>query len=110
MRWQSQLHKLTQGHQATSTWLFKPISGNVTVFAPNLTMSDEWVSADEGPPEAPQQKGIWTAPQKTVIRGFAEEWNAEAADRKAILPTIVAALLALPEPPKVQNMGSVRLQ
>lgn len=72
------------------------------------TMTDDWVSADEGPAEVPQQRGIWTASQKICIRSFAEEWNNEAADRKLILPKIVTALLALSEPPTVQNMGLVR--
>lgn len=70
-------------------------------------MSDEWASDDEDITQVPQQRGIWTASQKVVIRSFAEKWNTEAADRKTILPNIVAALLALPDPPTVQNMGSV---
>lgn len=82
--------------------------GGFPVFAPHHIMTDDWVSADEDPAQVPQQRGIWTASQKTVIRSFAGQWNAEAADRKAILPNIVTALLALPEPPTLQNMGLVR--
>lgn len=70
-------------------------------------MSDDWVSADEGPTQAAQPKGLWTVTQKSVIRTFADEWNADGADRNVILPTIVAALLALSEPPIMPNMGSV---
>lgn len=86
--------------------IYTVAQGTSTLCHPPM-MTEDWVSDDEGPAEVHYQKGIWTASQRSCIRSFAEQWNTEAADRKSILPNIVTALLALPEPPTMQNISSV---
>lgn len=82
------------------TLLYRPLLFN------HSTMDDEWEN-DDAPSQTFQKQGKWSSSQKVCIRSFSEQWNTKDADRKVILPTIVTALLALPDPPTLQNLGSV---
>jgi hypothetical protein len=73
-------------------------------------------NADAGEPRPyVPPKGVFTETQKTLIRSFAEQWNAlrtakqdaRAEARAALLTLIVKELQALPQPPHAENLPLV---